>query len=202
VDWSQLQDTALAWQQAHPALAPLAWAGLFVLLSALALPGCGPLALLAGAAWGVGAGTLAVGAASTLGATLAFLAARRLARDARPAAPGSRRAKAAALLSRGEALLELGGPLALVWLRLIPVVPYPLLNLLLGLTRMRLSQFFWPSLVGLVIGSLPWVCAGQAVARSWQLGGLDVPSLAVAASLFLITPLIAARMLKAKKVAA
>jgi uncharacterized membrane protein YdjX (TVP38/TMEM64 family) len=196
VDWTQLQDTALAWQQAHPALAPLAWAALFVLLSALALPGCGPLALLAGAAWGVGVGTVAVGAASTLGATLAFLGARHLARNAKPASPGSRRERAAALLARGEALLDRGGPLALVWLRLVPVVPYPLLNPLLGLTRMPLSQFFWPSLVGLVIGSLPWVCAGQAVARSWQIGGLDLPSLAVAASLFLITPLLAARMLK------
>jgi uncharacterized membrane protein YdjX (TVP38/TMEM64 family) len=188
------------WQQAHPLLAPVvtlaAFLLVFVLLSALALPGCGPLALLAGAQWGWVAGTLLVGLASTLGATLSFLAARRLGRAAVPARPGSRRAKAEAWLMRGDTLLERGGPLALVGLRLLPLVPYPLLNPLLGLGRIGLAGFFWPSLLGLTLGSLPWVCAGQALAGSWRLGGLDAPALAVAASLFLITPLVAARLLK------
>jgi uncharacterized membrane protein YdjX (TVP38/TMEM64 family) len=198
--WAEFQNAALLWQQAHPLLAPLAFAAVFVLLSALALPGCGPLALLAGAAWGVGLGTLAVGLASTAGATLAFLGARHLGREALTRGdgprPGSRLDRARGLLARAEAVLERGGPLALVWLRLVPIVPYPLLNPLLGLTRMTLRGFVGPSFVGLLIGSLPWVCAGQAVSSSWQAGGLDLPSLALAASLFLITPLLAARMLK------
>ncbi|MCE2915807.1 MAG: VTT domain-containing protein [Rubrivivax sp.] len=194
--WASLPDTLLLWQQAHPLLAPLAFAVVFVLLSALSLPGCGPLALMAGAAWGLAAGTLAVGLASTVGATLAFLAARRLARAAPAPRPGSRLARARGWLDRGEALLERGGPLALVWLRLVPIVPYPLLNPLLGLTRISLRGFVVPSFFGLLIGSLPWVSAGQALSKSWHAGGLDVPSTAVAASLFVLTPLLAARMLR------
>lgn len=189
-------DLLALWQQTHPWLAPLAFGLVFAMLSALAIPGCGPLALLAGASWGWLAGTLLVGLASTLGATLSFLVARRFGRAAAPARPGSRRARAQAWLTRGDALLERGGPLALLWLRLLPVVPYPLLNPLLGLGRIRLASFFWPSLVGLTLGSLPWVGAGQALAGSWRLGELDVPATALAASLFLLTPLVAARMIR------
>jgi uncharacterized membrane protein YdjX (TVP38/TMEM64 family) len=189
-------DLLSLWQQAHPWIAPLAFAAVFALLSALAIPGCGPLAMLAGATWGWQVGTLLVGLASTLGATMSFLVARRITRGARPPRPGSRLARARDWLQRGDALLARGGPLALVWLRLLPLVPYPLLNPLLGMGRMDLARFFWPSLLGLTLGSLPWVGAGQALVGSWRQGTLDLPAAALAASLFLLTPLVAARMLK------
>ena len=79
--WAQQAGRLLAWQQQSPALFLAGFMLTFVLLSAFALPGCAPLSLLAGSAFGALAGTLLVGLASTLGALLSFLAARHWARD-------------------------------------------------------------------------------------------------------------------------
>ena len=93
----------LAWQQQSPALFLAGFMLLFVLLSALALPGCAALSLLAGSAFGTLAGTLLVGLASTLGALLAFLAARHWARERVQRRLGHRLQALGGAASRGTA---------------------------------------------------------------------------------------------------
>lgn len=181
--WAQQVSRLLAWQQQSPALFLAGFMLLFVLLSALALPGCGALSLLAGSAFGTLAGTLLVGLASTCGALLAFLVARHWARERVRRRLGHR-------LQRLETLVARHGALGLLGLRLLPVLPYPLLNPLLGLSRMSVPAFFWPSLAGLTLGSLPYVWAGQSLHSLLQgLPGRHLLWLALACSLMLVAAL-------------
>ncbi|MCU0966636.1 MAG: VTT domain-containing protein [Burkholderiaceae bacterium] len=181
--WARQAARLLAWQQQAPALFLAGFMLLFVLLSALALPGCGALALLAGSAFGTLAGTLLVGLASTLGALLSFLAARHWARDRVQRRLGHR-------LLRLDALLARHGALGLIGLRLLPVLPYPVVNPLLGVSRMSVPAFFWPSLAGLTLGSLPYVWAGQSLQALLQgLPGKHLLWLALACSLLLAAAL-------------
>jgi uncharacterized membrane protein YdjX (TVP38/TMEM64 family) len=178
--WAQHTDRLLAWQQQSPVLFVAGFMLLFVLLSVLALPGCWALSLLAGSAFGTLAGTLLVGLASTLGALLAFLAARHWGRDRVQRRLGHR-------LQGLDRLIERHGALGLVGLRLLPVLPYPLLNPLLGLSRMSVPGFFWPSLLGLTLGSLPYVWAGQSLLAYFRgLPGPHLLWLAAACTLLLV----------------
>ncbi len=73
-------------------------------------------------------------------------------------------------MQRFDGLMRSQGGLWLVALRLLPVVPFPALNPLLGLSSMPLRSFFWPSLVGLTLGSLPYVWAGLSLMDAWRTG--------------------------------
>lgn len=176
--WQQQLNEASAWQARQPLQCALAFVAVFALLSALTVPGCAALALLAGPAFGTLVGTLLVGLGSTLGALLSFLVARHLARAAVQRRWGTR-------LCALEGRLARGGPLALLWLRLLPVVPYPLLNPLLGLTRMPVRHFLLPSLLGLTLGSLPYVWLGQSAQQWWRHGTPQALGMAGAAALLL-----------------
>jgi uncharacterized membrane protein YdjX (TVP38/TMEM64 family) len=148
------------------------------------------LSLLAGSAFGTLAGTLLVGLGSTLGALLAFLAARHWARERVQRRLGHR-------LQALDKLLARRGALGLLGLRLVPVMPYPLLNPLLGLSRMSVPAFFWPSLAGLTLGSLPYVWAGQSL-QAWLRGlpGDHLLWLAAASSLLLGAALLTRRHMR------
>ena len=191
--WARQTDRLLGWQQQSPVLFMAGFMLLFVLLSVLALPGCWALSLLAGTAFGTLAGTLLVGLASTLGALLAFFAARHWGRDRMQRRLGHR-------LHGLNNLLERHGALGLVGLRLLPVLPYPLLNPLLGLSRMSVPAFFWPSLVGLTLGSLPYVWAGQSLQA--YLRGLPGPHLLwlTAACILLLVAFLATRLRRLREV--
>jgi uncharacterized membrane protein YdjX (TVP38/TMEM64 family) len=146
----------LAWQAAEPFAFLLVFATVFVLVSALTLPGGTPLCLLAGSAFGVAGGAVVLGVASTLGALLSFLAARHLARERAERAFGHR-------LRAVDRLVTSRGGLRLFWLRVVPLVPFPVLNPLLGLSRMPVNRFLWPSLAGLTLTSVPYTWAGQSL---------------------------------------
>ncbi len=141
------------WCDAHPVAFTLGFALVFAALVAFTLPGCSVLSLMAGPLFGAVAGTLLVGAASTLGATASFLVARHLARPAAQARFGHR-------LQPLEAFLARHGDWALLLLRLVPVVPFPVLNPMLGITRMPLRAFVMPSFAGLTLGTVPYVWLG------------------------------------------
>ena len=190
LDWWQQQHGALvAWQAGQPLAFLFGFLVLFTLLSALALPGCAPLALLAGTAFGAVAGTLLVGLASTLGATLSFLVARHWARARVQRRLGHR-------LAWLDTAAQRDGPLWLFWLRLVPLVPYPVINPLLGLSRLSLAGFFWPSLAGLTLGSVPYVWAGTSLGRLWQGDAPDWWLLAAAAGLLVATAAVARHRLQ------
>ena len=187
--WRQQHDVWAAWQAARPLAFLLGFMVLFTLLSALALPGCAPLALLAGTAFGAVGGTLLVGLASTLGATISFLAARHVLRSRVRQRLGHR-------LQALDTVARRDGPLWLFWLRLVPLVPYPVINPLLGLSRLSLAGFVLPSLAGLTLGSVPYVWAGTSLAGLWQGGAPDWWLLAGAAGLLAATTALARQRLR------
>ena len=164
IAWLQQQrQQLLGLQAAQPWFFGLSFFALFTLLSALAMPGCGLLALAAGLCFGWVAGTALVVLASTLGATLSFLAARHLLRDAVRQRWGRR-------LAVVEDGLARDGAFYLFSLRLAPVIPYALVNPLMGVSGMSTRQFFVVSLLGMLAGSAAYVYAGTALsqAHSWQ----------------------------------
>jgi uncharacterized membrane protein YdjX (TVP38/TMEM64 family) len=156
--------------QARPWSSGLGFFLVFTLVSALALPGCGLLALGAGLCFGWLTGTLLVLLASTLGATLSFLAARHLWRDAVRQKWGHR-------LRPLEDGLARDGAFYLFSLRLAPVIPYALINPLMGLSAMPTHQFFGVSLAGMLAGSAAYVYAGTTLAQVRNWGDLFSPPL-------------------------
>ena len=151
--WLQAhQQTLLTEVQRRPWSSSLGFFLLFTLLSALALPGCGLLALGAGLCFGWLNGTLLVLVASTVGATLSFLAARHLWRDTVQQRWGHR-------LVAVEAGLARDGAFYLFALRLAPVIPYAVINPLMGLSSMPTRRFFGVSLLGMLAGSAAYVYA-------------------------------------------
>jgi pyruvate/2-oxoglutarate dehydrogenase complex dihydrolipoamide dehydrogenase (E3) component/uncharacterized membrane protein YdjX (TVP38/TMEM64 family) len=159
-----------AMRAANPlALAALAF-GLYVLVVALSLPFAVWLTLGIGALFGFWAGLVIVSFASTIGATLAFLAARYLLRDWVQARFGDRLAG----INRG---LERDGPFYLFTLRLIPVVPFFAVNLLMGLSPIRARIFYGVSQVGMLAGTAVFVNAGTQLAQIDSLSGILSPAL-------------------------
>ena len=169
--WLQAQQQALLTAvQDRPWSSGLGFFLLFTLLSALALPGCSVLALGAGLCFGWVAGTLLVLVASTVGATLSFLAARHLWRDTVRSRWGHR-------LKTVEAGLARDGAFYLFALRMAPVIPYALVNPLMGLSSMSTRRFFLVSLLGMLAGSAAYVYAGTTLAQVRDWGDLFAPDL-------------------------
>jgi uncharacterized membrane protein YdjX (TVP38/TMEM64 family) len=169
--WLQAHQQALLTAVQHrPWSSGLGFFLLFTLLSALALPGCGLLALGAGLCFGWLAGTLLVLLASTVGATLSFLAARHLWRDTVQRRWGHR-------LVAVEAGLARDGAFYLLALRLAPVIPYIIINPLMGLSSMPTLRFFAVSLLGMFAGSAAYVYAGTTLGQAASWGDLLSPGL-------------------------
>ena len=143
---------------------------LYVAVTGLSLPGAAILTLAAGALFGLVTGTILVSFASTLGATLAFLAARYLFRSPVEARFGDR----LAAINRG---LEKDGAFYLFTLRLVPIFPFFLINLVMGLTRIRASTFAWVSQIGMFAGTIIYVNAGTELAKIDSLKGILSPGL-------------------------
>lgn len=146
----------------HPWTAAGAYFALYVLVTALSLPGAAVLTLAGGAIFGLWRGVLLVSFASTIGATLAFLVARFLLRDAVQRRFGHR----LGAINRG---IEREGAFYLFALRLVPAFPYVLVNLLMALTPLRTWTFYWVSQLGMLPGTVVYVWAGT------QLGAIDAP---------------------------
>jgi pyruvate/2-oxoglutarate dehydrogenase complex dihydrolipoamide dehydrogenase (E3) component/uncharacterized membrane protein YdjX (TVP38/TMEM64 family) len=169
---------ALKAQQAviadHYAAEPLLVIGLFflvyVILTALSFPGAAILTLAAGAVFGVVAGTIIVSFASTIGATLAFLASRTVLRDWVQARFGDR------LKAINDGVAR-DGAFYLFSLRLVPVFPFFLVNLLMGLTPIRTRTYFWVSQLGMFLGTIVYVNAGTQLAQISTVGDIASPGL-------------------------
>ena len=160
--------------QAQVLSAPLATAAVFfavyVAAAALSIPGALILTLAAGAMFGLGWGLLLVSFASSLGALLAFLAARYLLRDAIQARFG----KALAPINDG---VKKDGAFYLLTLRLVPVFPFWLINLLMGLTPMGAGRFYLVSQLGMLAGTAVYVNAGTQLAAMQSPGDILSPGL-------------------------
>jgi pyruvate/2-oxoglutarate dehydrogenase complex dihydrolipoamide dehydrogenase (E3) component/uncharacterized membrane protein YdjX (TVP38/TMEM64 family) len=168
--------------------APLATAGLFfavyVAAAALSIPGALILTLAAGAMFGLGWGLLLVSFASSLGALLAFLVARYLLRDTIQARFG----KALSPINEG---VKKDGTFYLLTLRLVPVFPFWLINLLMGLTPMGAGRFYLVSQIGMLAGTAVYVNAGTQLAAIQSPGDILSPGLLGSFVLLGLFPLVA-----------
>ena len=167
---------------------PLAIIGVFFLLyvatTALSLPGAAILTLAAGAVFGLWLGTLIVSFASAVGASMAFLSSRFVLRDWVVARFGKR----IAAIDRG---IEKDGTFYLLSLRLIPAFPFFLINLAMGLTKMRLATFYIVSQIGMLLGTIVFVNAGTQLARIDSTRDILSPELLGSFVLLGIFPLVA-----------
>jgi len=161
----------------------------YVLITAVSLPGAAIMTLAAGALFGVLWGTLLVSFASSIGATLAFLMSRYVLRDSVATRFGER----LATINNG---IDREGAFYLFTLRLVPVLPFFLINLVMGLTSMRVLTFYAVSQIGMLAGTLVFVNAGTQLAQVTSLSGILSPSLIVSFALLGIFPLAAKQLVK------
>ena len=164
------QAEIVAAKDANPALYIAGFFLLYVAVTGLSIPGAAIMTLVAGALFGVVLGTLIVSFASTMGATLAFLSSRYLLRDWVQGKFGER-------LRAVDDGLEKDGAFYLFTLRLIPVFPFFVINLLMGLTRIKTGTFFWVSQIGMLPATIVFVNAGTQISRIESTAGLLSPTL-------------------------
>ncbi len=192
LDYFQASRARIAAAQAEsPAGFAAGFFALYVAVAALSIPGAAVLTLVAGALFGLVQGVILVSFASAIGATLAFLAARLVLRDWVQRRFGAR-------IAPIDAGVEKEGAFYLFALRLVPLFPFWLVNLLMGLTKIRTWTFYWVSQLGMLAGTIVYVYAGT------QLGQFRISAgLLLAFVLLGLFPLVAKRVLdgiKARKV--
>ncbi len=180
------------WQRSNALTLALAFFAAYVAVAALSLPLAVWMTLAAGALFGFWQGLLIVSFASTIGATLAFLASRYLLRDWVRERLGAR----AAAIDEG---LRRDGPFFLFSLRLIPVIPFFAVNLLMGLTPVRTLTFYLVSQVGMLAGTAAYVNAGTQLAGLDSLAGIVSPPLLLSFALLGLFPWIARMVLNMLK---
>jgi pyruvate/2-oxoglutarate dehydrogenase complex dihydrolipoamide dehydrogenase (E3) component/uncharacterized membrane protein YdjX (TVP38/TMEM64 family) len=193
LSFEQLKASQASFAQLHaeqPFTVAVVYFLTYVLATALSIPGAVVITLAGGAIFGLWPGLLIVSFASTVGATLAFLVSRFLLRDWVEARFGQRLADIHLGVNRE-------GGFYLFTLRLIPVVPFFLINLLMGLTRMKVWTYFWVSQIGMLAGTAVYVNAGTQLAQLDSLQGILSPALLGSFVLLGIFPLLARRVVAA-----
>jgi len=182
------QNQIEAYRHSHPFAAMMAYLGLYIAVTGLSLPGAAVLTIAGGGIFGLFWSTVLVSFASSIGATLAFLAARFLFRD-------WVRAKFGLRLKAIEAGLLRDGPYYLFSLRLVPIFPFFLINLAMGLTPMKTATFYWVSQAGMLAGTLVYVNAGTQLAQIESAADIMSPGLIISFALLGLFPLLAKRTL-------
>jgi pyruvate/2-oxoglutarate dehydrogenase complex dihydrolipoamide dehydrogenase (E3) component/uncharacterized membrane protein YdjX (TVP38/TMEM64 family) len=180
----------------RPVMVIAAFFAAYVAVTALSLPGAAIMTLAAGGIFGLAMGTLIVSFASSIGATVSFLAARFLLGETVQNKFGARLAE----INKG---VEKEGGFYLFTLRLVPLVPFFVINLLMGLTKMKTWTFYWVSQLGMLLGTLVFVNAGTQLAKIDSLKGILSPGLIGSFVLLGVFPLIAKKIIdtfKARKV--
>lgn len=175
--------------QQQPVFSALVFFTAYVVMAALSLPGAAIMTLAAGALFGLWWGFLLVSFASSLGATLAFLVARTLL----GAQVAQRFGSQLELVNAG---LEREGKFYLFSIRMVPLFPFFLVNLVMGLTNMRVLPFYAVSQVGMLAGTLVFVFAGTELVKLESVSDVLNPGLILALSLLGLFPLLAKRLLK------
>lgn len=189
------QESFAAYYAAHRLLSLAAYFVLYVLVTALSLPGAAIMTLAGGALFGFWPALLVVSFASSLGATLAFLVSRFLLRDWVQARFGER------LKAVNEGVSK-EGAFYLFSLRLVPLFPFFVINLVLGLTPMAARTFYWVSQLGMLAGTAVYVNAGTELGQLESLSGILSPGLVISFVLLGLFPLVSKKgldLLKARK---
>jgi pyruvate/2-oxoglutarate dehydrogenase complex dihydrolipoamide dehydrogenase (E3) component/uncharacterized membrane protein YdjX (TVP38/TMEM64 family) len=177
---------------ANPAGVIAGFFAIYVAVTAISLPGAAILTLAAGAIFGLVTGTIIVSFASSIGATIAFLAARFILGESVQKKFGQRMAE----INKG---VEKEGAFYLFTLRLVPLVPFFVINLLMGLTKMKTLTFYLVSQIGMLLGTIVFVNAGTQLAKIDSLKGILSPGLIGSFVLLGIFPIIAKKIVDAFK---
>lgn len=165
-------------------LTALLYFAAYIVITALSIPGAVIVTLLGGAIFGVLWGTLIVSFASSIGATLAFLVSRLLLRDWVQSKFGHYLGP----INRG---VEKDGNFYLFSIRMVPLFPFFMVNLLMGLTPISVGSFYIVSQIGMLVGTAVYVNAGSELAKITSLSGLVSPSVILSFVLLGIFPLAA-----------
>ncbi|MBK8063701.1 MAG: FAD-dependent oxidoreductase [Betaproteobacteria bacterium] len=185
-----------AWYRGHPFEAAAGFFMLYVAVTGLSLPGAAIMTLAGGAVFGLGWGVLLVSFASAIGATLAFLSSRFLLRDWVQARFGPQ------LRAMNEGVAR-DGAFYLFTLRLIPAIPFFVINVAMGLTPMRTRTYYWVSQLGMLPATAVFVNAGTQLAQLDSPAGILSPGLLGAFVLLGVFPLLAKKLVdlaRARKV--
>jgi uncharacterized membrane protein YdjX (TVP38/TMEM64 family) len=166
----------------HQALVIAGYFIIYVLTTSLSLPGASPLGIVGGALFGFWVATLVVSFASTIGATLACFVSRFLLRD-------WVQSKFSDKITKVNEGIEKEGAFYLFTLRLIPIFPFWMINLVMGLTKMPLSRFYWVSQIGMLPGTMVYVNAGKELAKIDSIKGIFSPRLIISFALLGIFPI-------------
>jgi pyruvate/2-oxoglutarate dehydrogenase complex dihydrolipoamide dehydrogenase (E3) component/uncharacterized membrane protein YdjX (TVP38/TMEM64 family) len=186
------QEALQAYAALHPLQSASIFFGIYTAATALSIPGATILTLGAGAVFGLWRGLLIVSFASSLGATLAFLAARFLLRDFVARRFGDR----LKTINQG---MQRDGAFYLFTLRLVPLFPFFLINLLMGLTAIGTRTFYWVSQIGMLPGTAVYVNAGTQLAQLSSVRGILSPGLLLSFTLLGIFPLLAKKAVEIHK---
>jgi len=163
--------------------------GIYIAVTALSLPGAAIMTLAGGAVFGLAVGTLVVSFASTIGATLAFLVSRFMLRNY---VQNKFQDK---LVSINDGIRK-DGAFYLFTLRLIPIFPFFIINLVMGVTPIKTLQFFLVSQIGMLPGTIVFINAGSQIAAIDSLSGILSPGLLASFALLGIFPLIAKKVVE------
>ncbi|AXB30962.1 TVP38/TMEM64 family protein [Vibrio campbellii] len=156
----------------------------YIAITAFSIPGAAVVTLLGAALFGFWTSLLLVSFASTIGATIAFLSSRYLLREWVQSKFGSK-------LSAINQGVEKDGAFYLFSLRLIPVFPFFLINLLMGLTPMTIGRFYLTSQIGMLPGTAVYLNAGTQLATIDSLSGIVSPTVLASFALLGLFPIIA-----------
>jgi pyruvate/2-oxoglutarate dehydrogenase complex dihydrolipoamide dehydrogenase (E3) component/uncharacterized membrane protein YdjX (TVP38/TMEM64 family) len=181
--------SAAAWRDTNPVLFALGFFAAYVLIAAASLPGAVVLTLMAGALFSYPLAVVLVSFASSLGATLAFISSRYLLGQWVQTRWGDR----LQAINHG---VEREGAFYLFGLRLVPLFPFFLINLAMGLLPMRARTFYWVSQLGMLPATLIYVNAGTQLAALDQLSGIASTPVLVSLAALGVFPLIARRVIE------
>ena len=184
----QSQDRFAALYAARPLAVIAFYMLIYIAVTALSLPGAVIMTLAGGALFGLVAGTVIISFASTIGATLACFVSRFLLRDW----VQKKFADRLVAINNG---IEKEGAFYLFTLRLVPVFPFFLINLAMGVTRLPLFQYYWVSQIGMLPGTIVYVNAGKELGKIESLSGILSPSLLASFVLLGLFPITVKKMM-------
>ena len=153
----------------------------YVIVTGISLPGAAVMSLAAGAVFGLLTGVILISFASSIGASIAFMISRYLFRESVEARFGSS-------LKSINAGIQRDGAFYLFALRLVPAFPFFVINLVMGLTKIKLTTFYWVSQVGMLAGTIVYINAGTQLAQIESASGIFSPGIILSFVLLALLP--------------
>jgi uncharacterized membrane protein YdjX (TVP38/TMEM64 family) len=173
----------------YPMLAVLIYCSVYIIVTALSIPGAVILTLTGGAIFGLLYGTIWISISSTIGATLAFLLSRFFFQNAVKQKFGGK-------LNAIEENFKKDGAFYLFSMRLVPAIPFFVINLAMGLTPIKVWQYVLASWTGMLAGTIVYVNAGTQLSKLDSLSGILSPPIIISFLLLAAFPYIARKLLK------